>query len=230
VHDRCGSVQNDIRPDMVIADLWLTSPSESWLRLGFLPDSPSHLCLVDLGLRFVDRQSTSSSPVAGWTLVDPSHDPGTAPHRVTIDGLVTDLVAEPTCTQPTPSTLDVLGIDHVVVMTGDLERTCAAIASVTGAPLKRIRVAGGGVRQGFHRLGPVILEVVERPDLDANTPASIWGLVVTVSDLDRAVAWLGPDVIGESRQAVQAGRRIASIKADVGLGPAVALMTPAPSR
>ena len=227
MHGRCGAVQNEIRPDMVIADLWLTSAPESWLRLGFAPDTPSHLCLIDLGLRFVDRRSPSASPVTGWTLVDPSHEPGTAPRRVTIDGLVTDLVAEPTCTQPTPSTLDVLGIDHVVVMTGDLERTCAAVTSVTGAPLKRIRDAGGGVRQGFHRLGPVILEVVERPDLGADTSASIWGLVVTVSDLDRAAAWLGPDVIGEPRQAVQAGRRIASIKADVGLGPAVALMTPA---
>lgn len=215
---------------MVIADLWLTSHPEPWLRLGFAPVTPSHLCLVDLGLRFLDRQSPSSSSVAGWTLVDPSQEPGASPRRATIDGLVTDLVAEPTCTHPTPSTLDVVGIDHVVVMTGDLERTCAAVTSVTGAPLKRIRDAGGGVRQGFHRLGPVILEVVERPDLESDTAASIWGMVLTVSDLDRAVAWLGPDVIGEPRQAVQAGRSIASVKADVGLGLAVALMTPAPPR
>lgn len=215
---------------MVIGDLWLTSPSEPWLRLGFAPETPSHLCLVDLGLGFVDPESASSSPVAGWTLVDPSQEPGTSPRRMSIDGLATDVVAEPTCTHPTPCTLDVVGVDHVVVMTGDLERTCAAVTSETGAPLKRIRDAGGGVRQGFHRLGPVILEVVERPDLDSDTPASIWGLVMTVADLDRAVAWLGPDVISEPRVAVQAGRRIASIKADVGLGPAVALMTPAPPR
>lgn len=230
MHGRCGTVQNEIRPDMVIADLWLTSPFESWLRLGFAADAPSRLCLVDLGLRFVDRQSPSASPVTGWTLVDPSQEPGIAPRRVTIDGLATEFVAEPTCTQPTPSTLDLVGIDHVVVMTGDLERTCAAVTSVTGAPLKRIREAGGGVRQGFHRFGPVILEVVERPDIGSGTPASIWGVVLTVSDLDRAVAWLGPDVVGEPRQAVQAGRRIASIRADVGLGLAVALMTPAPAR
>jgi hypothetical protein len=47
-----------------------------------------------------------------------------------------------------------------------------------------------------------------------------------VDDLDSAIAWLGPDAIGAPRDAVQHGRRIASIKKDVGLGLPVALMSP----
>ena len=111
-------------------------------------------------------------------------------------------------------------------MTPSLDRTCGAISERLGLPLKRIREVGGGVRQGFHRAGPVIVEVVERPDIDAGATARLWGLVFNVSDLDRAVADLGPDVIGEPRDAVQKGRRIATVRAEAGLGVPLALMTP----
>jgi hypothetical protein len=120
----------------------------------------------------------------------------------------------------------VTAIDHVVITTGSLERTCGAIADQLGLPLKRIRDAGHGVRQGFHRAGSLILEIVERPDLAPETSAEIWGVVFVVDDLDSAIAWLGPDAIGAPRDAVQHGRRIASIKKDVGLGLPVALMSP----
>ena len=45
-----------------------------------------------------------------------------------------------------------IGLDHVVVTTDSLERTCGAIADATGAPLRRVREVGE-IRQGFHRLG-----------------------------------------------------------------------------
>lgn len=163
----------------------------------------------------------------GWSLVDADMDAGSAPRHLVLDGIDTRVIPEPSCTSPSESPLHVIGVDHVVVMTGSLERTCAAITAVTGAELKRIRDAGRGVRQGFHRLGSVILEVVERPDLETSVPATIWGLVLTVTDLDGAVEWLGPDAVGQPRPAVQSGRRIATISAAVGLGMAVALMSPA---
>jgi hypothetical protein len=88
------------------------------------------------------------------------------------------------------------------------------------------RDAGHGVRQGFHRAGSLILEIVERPDLAPETPAEIWGVVFVVEDLDATVTWLGPDAVGATRDAVQNGRRIASVKKEVGLGLPVALMSP----
>jgi hypothetical protein len=54
----------------------------------------------------------------------------------------------------------------------------------------------------------------------------VWGVVFVVEDLDATVAWLGPDVVSTPRDAVQSGRRIASIRREVGLGLPVALMTP----
>ncbi|MFM7307072.1 MAG: hypothetical protein ACKO2Q_03695, partial [Actinomycetota bacterium] len=115
-------------------------------------------------------------------------------------------------------TLDVTGVDHVVVATDDVRATCAEIALRSGAALKRVKEGERGV-QGFHRFGSVILEVVERrlvdPDSRQADPSSrqvdtssrqadhdhhaahatYWGFVVTVTDLDAAIAHLGPDVI-----------------------------------
>jgi len=116
-------------------------------------------------------------------------------------------------------------IDHVVVMTSSLDRTCGAIEGVLGLPLKRTRDAGRGVRQGFHRSGDVVIEVVERPDLDSAS-AALWGLVLVVDDLDEATGWLGPDLVGPPRDAVQPGRRIATVRSEAGLGLPVALMSP----
>jgi hypothetical protein len=92
--------------------------------------------------------------------------------------------------------------------------------------LRRIRDAGNGVRQGFHKAGSIIIEVVERPDLGSQRGAALWGLVFTVSDLDEVVSWLGPDVISAPRDAVQQGRRIATVRHEAGLGVPLALMTP----
>lgn len=219
---------------MIISELWLAVPMSAWHRLGFTSRSKDLLCLPDFGLRFTESASdpfpgTGESPsaVTGWSLVDAAMDPGSDARTSSIDGIETRLVPEPACAEAGESPLAVLGVDHVVVMTGSLERTCAAVTAVTGAEVKRIRDAGRGVRQGFHRLGPVILEVVERPDLDKDETAAIWGLVLTVADLDGAVAWLGPDVVGQPRPAVQEGRRIATVASAAGLGLAVALMSPA---
>src|SRR5207248_1668394 len=84
-----------------------------------------------------------------------------------------------------------VGLDHVVVTTPDFDRSSAALAEA-GLELRRVREAPGGVRQGFRRLGPAILELVAAPGAsDPTAPARFWGLVVIVSDLDALAARLG---------------------------------------
>ena len=116
-------------------------------------------------------------------------------------------------------------LDHIVVMTDSLERTSAAVEAVTGHECRRIRETST-VRQGFHRVGPggVIIEIVERADVAA---AHLWGFVVTVPDLDAVVAGAG-GLIGAPRDAVQPGRRIATVRSAAGLATAVAVMSPDP--
>ncbi|NBY13036.1 MAG: hypothetical protein EBQ75_09325 [Actinobacteria bacterium] len=94
---------------------------------------------------------------------------------------------------------------------------------MTGEPLKRVRDAGNGVRQGFHRLGSVIVEIVEQQRVERS---SLWGFVLTVNNLDDVAAHMGPDVLSPPKDAVQPGRRIAAFRSGVGLGTAVALITP----
>jgi len=97
-------------------------------------------------------------------------------------------------------------VDHVVVLTGSLERTVGALQR---AGLDLRRTAG---TMAFLRLGSYILEVVER----GGDPARFWGLVVVVPD-PGAVPGAGP-----AKDAVQPGRRIATVK---GLGTELAFMS-----
>jgi hypothetical protein len=120
--------------------------------------------------------------------------------------------------------LGAMSFDHVVVMTSSLERTCGEIERITGEPLKRIRELGP-VRQGFHRLGAMIIEVVESDRVTADE-ASLWGFVWNVDDLHEVADRLGPDVLSPPKAAVQPGRFIASFRAAAGLGLPIALMTP----
>jgi len=126
-----------------------------------------------------------------------------------------------------PSVLRAVGVDHVVVLADDVRATCAQIERDSGAVLKRVKEGERGV-QGFHRLGSVILEVVERRlvDPDQRTGhATYWGLVIVVEDLEAVVAHLGPDVIGAAKPAVQPGRLIATVRSGAGLGVPLALMS-----
>ena len=214
-----------------IADLWLSSSIDPWHRLGFSsfsvgqPDGLSVSCIsiAGLGFRFlpeIAEPSASGSCATGWTVR--SDDATTK----SVDGVATQVMTELQSVPELTHQFAVTAIDHIVITTGSLDRTCGAITEQLGLPLKRIRDAGHGVRQGFHRAGSLILEIVERPDLAPETPAEIWGVVFVVEDLDATVAWLGPDAVGATRDAVQNGRRIASIKKEVGLGLPVALMSP----
>lgn len=119
-------------------------------------------------------------------------------------------------------------LDHVVLTTDSLERTCTAVDDVLGMPRKRVRDLGVA-RQGFHRFADepwargCILEVVESPEHREPGVATPWGLVVNLRDLDRVA---GAGHVGEARDAVQPGRRIATVSRAAGLGTALAVMTP----
>jgi len=201
---------------------------DTWRSLGLTVTEQGLIPLVGTSLRVVaaapagsvnSGSATGPYPVGivGWALsgVEETAD---------IDGLSTDLV-ESTVPVFAGHRLGATGLDHVVVSTHDLERTSAAISAATGCELKRIRELGT-MRQGFHRIGRggLIVELVERPDVPEG-PAEFWGLVLIVDDLDVACDLIGADRISPPKDAVQPGRRIATIRAEVGLGLPVALMT-----
>lgn len=121
-------------------------------------------------------------------------------------------------------------IDHVVAFTADLDRTVAAGQAI-GLDLRRVRdepAPAGSPRQAFFRIGEAMLEVAQAPDgspLAGDSPARFYGLAFVVEDIDATAALLG-DRCGEPRDAIQPGRRIATVRREAGLGLPVALMTP----
>jgi hypothetical protein len=126
----------------------------------------------------------------------------------------------------------VVRIDHVVMLTPNLDRTVAELEA-QGFDLRRTREAptpGGSTRQAFFRAGEPILEVVLAPEgssvaRDPHGPARLWGLAFAVEDLDATARSLG-DLLGSPRDAVQPGRRIATLRSAAGIGTAVAFMSP----
>lgn len=119
----------------------------------------------------------------------------------------------------------VASVDHVVVATPDLDRTVTVLGRA-GFALRRRRDAGKVV-QAFFRLGDKggpVLEVVGGPAPTGDGPASFWGLALT-GDVDLAAVAMG-DLLGAPRDAVQPGRRIATVRRGAGSSVPLAILTP----
>jgi len=149
---------------------------------------------------------------------------GVAIEFVEGDGGIVDwtLVADPPDRSATTHPNGVMEIDHVVLLTPTLDRTIADLEG-QGIELRRMREGETGMgtyRQAFFRVGRPILEVVEADD-----PVRFWGITFTTADIDAAAQLLG-EKVGRVKDAVQPGRRIATMRKEAGLGFPVALISP----
>ncbi len=221
------SSQRIEQPEVVAEWLTIAGDPAAWRSIGLTvvedPASPDVAVVPLLGTSLRVVGSAHDRGIVGWAL---SGLEGIATgSRFDIDGLSTEVV-DPVGPVIGIHELGASGLDHVVVVTDDLVRTSGAVSDATGCPLKRVREVGR-MRQGFHRIGRggLIVEVVERPEVPPG-PAAFWGVVIVVDDLDAACAVVGEGRVGDPKDAVQPGRRIATIRDDVGLGLPVALMTP----
>jgi hypothetical protein len=147
-----------------------------------------------------------------------------------LDGLPTTASSTP---QPEPAEHPIGArlIDHVVVLSPDGDRTAASFAAV-GLEARRSRETdtyGLPMRQTFFRMGEVVLELIATTEPTGDGPTSFFGLALTVDDLDAVAVQLG-DGLGAIKDAVQPGRRIATVRhKDLGLSVALALMSPEPA-
>ena len=203
------------RPHLV--ELRIAAPAEPWRELGLWLDEDG-ACTVG-GVRIA--LAGGEGGISGWTLA------GVGSAGGAIDGLETEVVDAPRTVDPTEHPLGAVAVDHVVVATPDIERTVAALtdAGLAVARLRDAEVAGRQVRQAFLPCVEALVEVVGPPEPACDGPAAFWGLTLAVADLDGAVERLG-DRIGPPRDAVQPGRRIATVRPEAGLGVRLALMTP----
>jgi hypothetical protein len=197
-------------PRIEIEQISIGADPAAWARAGFaIEGNASRVGTV--GLQFAPGEG-----ILGWRLSSPAADE--------IDGLPQAAPAEGPALAGGSHPGGIIQIDHLVVFTPDLERTTAALGQV-GIERRRVREVAtddGPLRQGFFRLGQVILEVAEHARVDAG-PARFWGITFAVEDLDATARKLG-DRLGSIRDAVQPGRRIATVRREAELGLPVALM------
>jgi len=122
----------------------------------------------------------------------------------------------------------VVAIDHLVAMSGDVDRTITALHTAD-IELRRERHLGEGddaKRQAFFWLGDVILELAGPAVPRENGAGSLWGLALTCADLDAAKDHLG-DRLSDPKSAVQPGRRIATLRTrELDISIPLALMSP----
>jgi hypothetical protein len=209
---------------VTIDELVLADEPERWTALGF-DVNDDRVSLGSVRLRLAGDRAGRG--IVGWTLrrIDSCE----------LDGLATERSSSAPRSPAPAHQNGVVAIDHVVAMSPALDRSVQALQAA-GLELRRIReepTPAGAPRQAFFRLGAEILEVVQVPEQaiersgGADGPARLWGLALIAAELDRTVEALGEHV-GEARAAVQAGRRIVTIKRSAGLAVPVALMSAKP--
>ena len=141
-----------------------------------------------------------------------------------VDGLAgIDAVDASASTSAEPHANGVNGLDHFVVTTPDLDRTVEALLRL-GLSLRRIREAGT-MRQAFFKVESVVAEVVGPETPSGDGPATFWGLAFVAPDLDATASFLG-DRLGAPKDAVQPGRRIATLAPAGGSSVPIAFMSP----
>ncbi len=159
-----------------IDELEIADEPAAWSAAGF--EVEDGVCRVSrVTLRLAGKGPRRG--IVGWTLGDGRRRDAAAPHP---NGVVR--------------------VDHVVMLSPDLDRTVAELES-QGFDLRRRRegaTPGGSTRQAFFRAGEPILEVVLAPEgtsvaRDPDGPARLWGLAFGVEDMDRTARALG-DLLG----------------------------------
>ena len=200
---------------------------DAWSAVGFAVDGDGVSRVGGVRIRLVGAEGRRG--LLGWTLAGEVDHVGDVRDVRDVDGLSTTVVTgvatggdAATTAHPNGAT----GLDHLVVVTPDLDRTTTALAAL-GLDARRTREAGRGRLQRFFRLGEVILEVVGPAEPSGEGPATFWGLAFTVADVEATAAHLG-DRAGPPRPAVQPGRRITTLRggAEGGVSVPVAFMSP----
>lgn len=216
----------------VIAEVRVVDDPETWRSAGFTVSGDGAVIVGRTVIRIAaeDEARSTRRGITGWTLAGATE---AAAADGTVDGLPTTIVPLPEDASPgaaPPAHANgVVRLDHVVVLTPDLDRTTTALAAV-GLAARRTREAGPGPDgaprlQRFFRLGEVILEVVGPATPVGEGCARFWGLAYVVEDLDTTAAVLA-ERVSRPRDAVQPGRRIAALRPGAGLAVPTAFLTP----
>jgi hypothetical protein len=187
-----------------VVGIEIADEPDAWRAAGFTVDGDVAR-VGGIALRLVGRAAGSRIRAWTWDGLDGAGS---------LDGLDTHM-GDAAAVVPGAHANGATVLDHVVVVTPRLDRSIAAFAA-RGLPVRRVRHTdqyGPAFRQVFFRGGETIIEMIgpDEPPADDDRPAHFYGLAFTVADLDAATDLLG-DGVGRIKDAVQAGRRIATLR------------------
>lgn len=193
----------------------------AWAAAGFSVDGQQ----VVLGKTVIELTGNAGQRgIVAWALDGVAADIDGLPTVIVPDHHQPDAVSHPNMT---------FAIDHVVVASKHPARTSAAFGAVGMDERKLITLPGTNGQdreQRFFWAGRVIIELIG-PATPQSTdgesaPASFWGLALASANLEIALSAMG-DALGEPKDAVQPGRKIATVRTkDLDISVPIALMSP----
>lgn len=198
----------------VLKELVVGDEPAVWQSLGFTMDGDR----CRLGHVDVVCDPSVGKGIRRWTLVGEGPD--------VVDGVPTQWASaalDPAATHAN----GVVDIDHVVLTSPDIRRTVASLEGlgITARRERETGTYGAPMLQVFFKLGQPILELIGPPEPMGDQPARFFGLAFTSEDLDATAAYLG-DALHAPKDAVQPGRRIATLDKAAGSTIAIAIMSP----
>ncbi|MFL6025193.1 MAG: hypothetical protein ACJ72O_17765 [Marmoricola sp.] len=204
----------------MIDEILVADTPEAWASAGFTVDD-DHTCRVGtVRIRLIgDDGQRGRRGIVGWSL--------RALVEGDLDGILTTTSDQPAA-EPAVHPNGVTSIDHVVLLSPDLDRTKAALAEIDLEPRRERdgELGGSSIRQVFYRLGDTILEVIGSPDTAGSGPSSLWGITYVSDDVDASAAFFG-EKTSALKDAVQPGRRITTLRhRDLDLSVRTALISP----
>jgi hypothetical protein len=208
-----------------LVGLQVADPPEVWTTLGFhVVDGRVAIGGVELEL----ATGESGGGVRGWRFDPPWAAPidGLAPLPTRTDRPAARASAATGTSQalaPAAHPNGTTALDHVVVTSPDVERTTAALVEAGIVPRRTVEGARGDhdVLYRFFLLGTCVLELIGPRTPDGEGPARFVGLAFTTTGLDDLGA-----IAGDPRPAVQAGRRIATVRKQAGSSVPIAFLSP----
>ncbi|MEZ0342007.1 glyoxalase [Mycobacterium sp. pV006] len=185
--------------------LQVADPADAWTRCGFDVDADGVCSVGGVAIRLLGRERGTG--IVGWSL---GGLPPESPDE--LDGIPTTRSDSPGAA-PGAHPNGVTAIDHVVLMSPNLQRTVTSLAAIGVHPRRERDAELGGrpIRQIFFRLGDVILEVVGSRDSAGADVSRLWGITYVVTDIDATAAFFG-DLTAPVKDAVQPGRRITTLR------------------
>jgi len=193
---------------MVLTGLRIADDPTTWAEIGFIVED-ARVLVGGIEIQLAGR--AAGSGVLGWS----------------VQGLDSSVLPAIGAVAPSDGTVahpnEVVAVDHVVAITGDIEDTMAALAA-DGLQARRVReVPDSEMRQAFYVLGSALLEL--GGPVDDEQGVRFWGVTLVVSDLDVLAERLGP-LLGTPWDAIQPGRRIATLRREAGSSVPLAFITP----